>query len=224
MKILPSIIIFLLPIVVAPCLQAQDKKPAAVRIALVSSDKSESARNIMALAEVRLSSAPGLVLVDRQSIDKVLAEQKLSLAGEISADQALNLGKLLSVDLFGVVEVGLEAKGVAGLVVFDARTGVHLVDTALPSNTIGASVDAVVTAVQGAQRKNQDVAQLRPICLMAVRNANLPRHLDSFCDSVGLLLERQLSSSPTSPSWNDGASSRSTKSVISRSPRRCARC
>ena len=195
MRYLQPLSLVVLLFVAPTFLRADDKSQPSIQVALVSSDKSDSVRNIMALAEVRLSTAPGIVVLDRQAIDKVIAEQKLSLAGIVSADQALKVGKLLAVDLFVIVETGPEGKGAAGLVVFDVRTGVRLVDTALPP-AVAASVDAVVASVQAAQRKGQHTSKLRPICVMAVRNAGLPRDLDLFCDSVGLLLERQLGSSP----------------------------
>ena len=109
--------------------EQQPEKPAIVaRIALVSSDHSDSIRNVLTLAEVRLSELPGVQLLERQAIDKVLAEQKLSLSGVVAAEQALTLGKLLSVDLFAVLEAGTDPKAVGGLVIFDARTGVRLWD------------------------------------------------------------------------------------------------
>ncbi len=39
--------------------------------------------------------------------------------------------------------------------------------------------------------------EMKPLCLLGVRNADLPRELDSLCESVGLLLERRLLGSPS---------------------------
>ena len=172
------------------------KDAPAVRIALVSGDKAEAVRNVLTLAEAKLSQEPGVHLLERQEIDKVLAEQKLSLGGIVAADQVVTVGKLLSVDLFAVLEAGTTAKEVGGLVIFDARTGVRLWDAALPAGELEKGVNATVDAVQAALRKRGAAGKLRPVCLMTVRNADLPRGWDVFCDSVGLLLERQLVASP----------------------------
>src|SRR4051812_41702920 len=104
--------------------QAQAREEPAARVALVSGDKADGAGSVVALSEAKLSTAPGVILLERQAINKVLAEQKLSLSGVVEADQALTVGKLLAVDLFAVIEVGADGKEAAGLVVFDARTGV----------------------------------------------------------------------------------------------------
>ena len=155
--------------------RAKEDPAAAAQVALVSSDKSEAIRNVLTLAEAKLSQTPGIKLLERQGIDKILAEQKLSLSGVVATDQALTIGKLLSVDLFAVVEAGLDKKEAAGLVIFDAKTGVRLWDAALPSGTLDLTVTATVEAVRTAQQKRGAIGKLRPVCLMTVRNADLPR-------------------------------------------------
>jgi hypothetical protein len=181
----------------APCLAQGKSEPPAVRVALVCPDKSEGIRNVQTLAEAKLSQTPGVQLLERQAIDKVLAEQKLTVSGVVSTDQALAVGKLLSVDLFAILEPGPDKKEVTGLVIFDARTGVRLWDAAMPLGTLEETVTATEGAVRSALQKRGAAAKLRPICLMTVRNADLPRELDVFCDSVGQLLERQFVASPT---------------------------
>jgi hypothetical protein len=181
----------------APALSpGQEKKapPAAIRIALVGGARTPVVQQVLALAEPRISQTPGVELLERQAIDRVLAEQKLSLSGIVATDQAVTVGKLLSVDLFAVLETGASKTELAGFVIFDARTGVRLWDAALPSGDLDQAVKATVDGVRAALRKRGD--KLRPICMMTVRNADLPRDLDGFCDSVGLLLERQLIASP----------------------------
>lgn len=166
---------------------------ATLRLALITSEKSDAVRNVLTLAEAKLGEMPHIKLVERQAIEKVLAEQKLSVSGVVAPDQALTIGKLLSVDVFAVLEAGIETKEAAGLVILDARTGVRLWDAALPAGDVDQTVTATVNAVRTALRKRND--KTRSICLMTVRNADLPRDLDGFCDSVGLLLERRLAAS-----------------------------
>jgi hypothetical protein len=81
------------------------------------------------------------------------------------------------------------------LVVFDAKTGVRLWDATLSGAGVEKIAESVADGVLTAQRK-QTVVGLPTICLMSVRNADLPRSLDTFCDSIGLLLERRLTASP----------------------------
>jgi hypothetical protein len=170
----------------------------ATRVALVSPDRREPARNALALAEAKLSAARDVELLERTAIDKVLAEQKLTLAGVIDSNQAVAVGKLLGVDVFGVVETDPTGKEVLGLVVFDAATGVRLTDTALPADGANAAAEAVAGAVSGALRKRAaGPKQLCTVCLLGVRNADLPRDRDAFCEGLALILERRLLISPT---------------------------
>jgi hypothetical protein len=167
-----------------------------VKIALVSNEKTEALRNVLTLAETQLSEVAGIHLLERQAIDRVLAEQKLNLSGLVATEQAIVVGKLLGVDLFAVLEAGMDKKEAAGLVVFDARTGVRLHDAAMPAGDLDKTVAGTVEAVKAARQKRRAIEKLHPVCLMTVRNADLPRNLDPFCESVGLLLERRLVASP----------------------------
>ena len=182
----------------APYLAQGKSEPAAVRVALVCPDKTEAIRNVQTLAEAKLSQTPGVQLLERQAIDKVLTEQKLSVSGVVSADQALTVGKLLSVDLFAILEPGPDKKEATGLVDFHVRNGARLWgNAALPLGTLEGTVTATEGAVRSALQKRAAADKLRPICLLTVRNVDLPRDRDIFCDSVGQLLERQFVASPS---------------------------
>lgn len=188
--------LLIIPVVAPARGQQKKKEERPVRIALVSAEKSETLLKVLTVAEAKLTELPGVEVLERTAIDRVLAEHKLTLSGLVAADQAVSLGKLLSVDLFAVVDAGADAKEVGGLVIFDARTGVRLWDAALPGDKIDATVRGLVDAVAAAQRKYHREKKLRPVCVLTVRNVDLPRDMDAFCDSVGLLLERQLVASP----------------------------
>ena len=175
----------------------------ATRIALVCDDGSGKATKVLDLAAVKLGKDKKIELLDREAIRRVLNEQNLSLAGAVNPNSVVSAGRLLSVDLFAVVETVMETNGTtkaasavaAGLAVFDAKTGVRLLDATLPADGVEKLAESVATGVLMAQRK-QTAIGLPTICLMSVRNADLPRSLDSLCDSVGLLLERRLMASP----------------------------
>ena len=197
---------------------------AATRVALVAGAGQGGVENMIDMATALLSQDADLVLLDRAEVGRVLREHELSLAGLVGAEQAVKAGQLLQADLFAVLEGTLtnetesSASGRAtlqrsrseignpanelpgsislGLVVFDAKTGARYADAALlASNTVSAAsatAAAVRAAVAKYHRKPED---LRTLGLLAVRNADLPRQFDSLCDTVGLLLERELTAS-----------------------------
>ena len=175
---------------------------AGTRVALVSEPDNGEVANVLHLAAAKLSQDKETELVDRDSIRRVLQEQRLSLAGQIDPSNVVKAGRLLGVDLFAVVDMITQnnaANDVAselavGLVVFDARTGVRLCDTALSAPGAEPLAALVADNVRLAQRKRL-TAGLPTICLMSVRNADPPRGFDAFCDSVGLLLTRRLAAS-----------------------------
>ena len=174
------------------------KPPAGgpTRIALVTAEKGEAVKTLLDLAEAKLTESKALDVLDRQTIDRVLAEQKLTWTGLVAADQALTVGKLLSVELLAVLETSPGSKEPTGLVVFDAKTGVKLWDGALPAR-LNPAVEATVAGVGAAQRKYLlHFKDLRTLCILTIRNEDLPRGLDPLCDSVGMLLERELIASP----------------------------
>jgi tetratricopeptide (TPR) repeat protein len=82
-------------------------------------------RQLSDLVLAQLSDAPGLDLVERQSLDKVLGELGLNLSGLVRANDAVRAGKLLHADWF---LLGTRAKiaGTNSVVVriVDARTGI----------------------------------------------------------------------------------------------------
>jgi hypothetical protein len=173
----------------------------ATRIALVSDSGDAQVANVLDLVTVRLGLQKEIELLDRAAINRALEEQKLSLSGVVNPSSVVSVGKLLSVDLFAVVNSvqttktnGAASRMVVGLVVFDAKTGVRLWDATLSADGVEKLAEAIADGVLMAQRKQTD-AGLPTICLLSVRNADLPRSLDGWCDSVGLLLERRLTAS-----------------------------
>jgi hypothetical protein len=188
--------------ILVSALQLSAQTNANTRVALVSDSGDAQVANVLDLATATLGQEKGIELLDRAAIARVLAEQNLSLSGAVNANSVVSAGKLLSVDLFAVIDSvtqtneasGKAGRTVAGLVVFDAKTGVRLWDATLSADGDEKLAESIADGVLTAQRK-QIAAGLPTICLMSVRNADLPRSLDSLCDSVGLLLERRLTAS-----------------------------
>ena len=79
---------------------------------------------------------------------------------------------------------------------FDAKSGVRYADSALRASNAVSAASAVAASVRAAVVKSHQTSQdLHTVGLLSVRNADLPRQFDSICDSVGLLLERELTAS-----------------------------
>jgi len=159
---------------------------AATRAALVGGDGGNHQINkALDLATVQLSSDAKIALLERSEIDRVLSEQNLSLSGLVDAETVVRAGKLLAVDLFAVVESAGEGKEALGLVVFDAPTALRLADETLDAETVAAA-GQVAAAVRGSLAKRHPAqGRLRPVCLLSVRNADLPREMDSFDSRCG---------------------------------------
>jgi hypothetical protein len=168
-----------------------------VRVALVAAWAGETNANVAALATAGLSREPGVTLIERDQVERVLREHQLARSGLLGARQALAVGKLLGVDVFAVLENFPGEPGALGVVVFDAATGVKLSDSTVDGDTVTANADRLKAAVLAACAKRQrGPSALRTVCLASVRNAALPREMNSACDAAGRFLEQRLLNSP----------------------------
>jgi hypothetical protein len=169
---------------------------AATRVALVTAGPGEPVKQASSLAMADLSAEKDLQLVDREAINSTLAEQKLSLSGMVDSEKMIAVGRLLKADLFAVVEADPKDGTALGVVVFDSGTGLRLADVAI-HGTPEAAAKEIADAVRTAAAKDRALSHgVRLVGFLPVRNADLPRDRDIFCDTVRLLLERQLTSSP----------------------------
>ncbi len=85
------------------------------------------------LAEAALAGDARITLVDREHLDKVLREQKLSLLASSTGGAArTQIGRLLGCDLLIIVRHDADAPAVARVVIADTRTGIRLVNVELP--------------------------------------------------------------------------------------------
>jgi hypothetical protein len=181
------------PLWLASLLVWQNLASGQVRVAIVSTDTKGAAANVQALAEAHVSANPGVVVVDRVTISRVLSEQAMSLSGLVSADSAVKAGRLLNVDLFVVVQGSESAGKVVGVIVFHSGTGVRLADAAVDASDLKAAAAAVSSAVEASQKKLAGAGRAtRSVCLLAVRNVDLGFAGEGFCRSVGTLLQRHL--------------------------------
>ena len=168
---------------------------ADVRVALVTLERGEIAQGVLDLAAAGLSAEPGIVLLERAEIDRLFEEQERSraLAGDESL--ALRAGQMLAADVLGVVEFDAAASEALGLVVFDARTGARLWDATLPSG-MGESVEMIVFGLERALlKRNCPSGAGGTVCILTVRNENLPEENNPALEGIGRLVERKLTSS-----------------------------
>ena len=168
---------------------------ADVRVALVTLDRGEIAQGVLDLATAKLSAEPGVVLLERAEIERLFEEQERSraLAGDESL--ALRAGQLIAADMLGVVEFDAAASEALGLVVFDARTGARLWDATLPAG-MGESVEMIVFGLKRALQKRENPGEDGgTVCILTVRNENLPEENSPALEGIGRLVERKLTSS-----------------------------
>jgi len=171
---------------------------AETRVALVSTCGGQAGQDVLALAETALSAEAEITLVERREVERVLQEQELMHCGMSEAGQAVAVGRLLGVQIFASLETVPNEKEALGLVVFDAATGVVLWDSVLPGTNVeqaAVEVDAAVKA--GCEKRRRPAGGLTTVCILSVRNADLPREFDSLCQSIGGILQRQLVQSPS---------------------------
>ena len=190
-----------LPWLCAVLLAACFAAPAATRVALVSAGGNPEIQNVQDAALALLSKDGNLEMVERTEIDRVLQEQQLSLAGGVGGNEAVKAGQLLHADLFAVLEGSVTSSAAhsqpPALVVFDAKTGVRYADSELAASNTGPAPSAVADALRAAVAKSrQSTDNLHTVCLLLVRNADLPAGYDRLCDSAGSLLERELTALP----------------------------
>jgi hypothetical protein len=181
----------------AVSLASQGQSSLPVRVALVSSCTGGVAENELALATAALSKEPGVTLVERSEVERVLQEQHLQRCGLSDPRQAVATGKILGVEVFATVESYGVSNQTLGFVIFDAGTGAKLWDAFLPGRNANETAAGIVTMVREACAKRRPSGSpSRTVCLLTVRNLGLPREWDSACDAAGRMLERRLLNSP----------------------------
>lgn len=169
---------------------------AAVRVALVGSELSASGEAALGLAEVAVSGRGDVALLDRSTISKTLREHDLLADGFAQAEDAVQLGKLLAVDVFVHVE-SIQEESALAVAAFETAQGIRLLDEIITGGDAGALAEGVPGAVDRALAKwGAPIGQSTAIALMSVRNVDLPRSRHAECDSIGALLERRLLGSP----------------------------
>jgi hypothetical protein len=164
----------------------------SARVALVAPPEA-MARTVQDLALARLTGTSDLVLLDRDQVDRLLKEQALPLSGLVDAGTAVRAGKILGVDLFAVLESSRATQSTNGISVFDAVSGVKQEDAGFTSSDLEPQALQVVAAVRAAAaRWRAGHGARKTLCFLPVRNADLPRAMDRFCETQAAMLGREL--------------------------------
>jgi len=117
-------ILYLLFVLIALAAFSHAEEPT--RIALVGDTTQPDLLNLLSVAEVELGQDATLELLERANIDRILAEQSMSLTGVVDSKKIVQAGQAMTVDLFVMVD-RVEKSGPVSLIVFDAQTGVRYV-------------------------------------------------------------------------------------------------
>lgn len=167
------------------------------KVALLGPDLSGRPAAALALAEAALSTRDGMEVLERAAVASVVREQKLFTGGFATSDEAIQIGQLLSADIFVHVEAMPGEESVA-VVAFDARRGVRLADEIVTGGDADVLSGKIVTAVEGAVGKiRRPGAEVRAVAVLSIRNVNLPPARRAEGEAIGALLERSLLGSPS---------------------------
>lgn len=171
------------------------------RVAIVSTGPSTTAvDNLESHVVVQLTKEAKLEILERTEVQRILSEQGLARRGITNAKEVLQLGQILEVDLFAVLQVDSAYENGVGLVCYDARSGLRLWDGVVEGEEFedrSASIASAISRSATKQREGVSTKGLLAICLLDVRNTDLPREMDGTCQLIGMLLERQLLDCPT---------------------------
>ncbi|MBW3596267.1 MAG: CsgG/HfaB family protein [Planctomycetes bacterium] len=123
------------------------------RWAIVAGD-APAARSLADLATAELSQWDDVQLVEREEIDRVLAELKLAPAGLIADDRAIELGRLASAHVVILIEsLDKLAPPQFRARAMEVRTGVRLLDVLMPTASLEEEVAALGEELQSAKKK-----------------------------------------------------------------------
>ncbi len=167
-----------------------------VRVALMGSGLSESGEAALGLVEAFLAGREDLELLDRRTIGKVLSEHNLVADRFANAEDAVQLGQLLAVDVFIHAEPISEQRALA-VTAYETAHGLRLLDEVVGSGDASELAEALAEGVNHAVEKwKLPAGEAVAIALMSVRNVDLPKGRSAECESLGVLLERRLMGSP----------------------------
>ena len=169
------------------------QSPVPSRVALLATTLNADSEKYLDVATAELTARGGIELVERQAIRAVLGEQSLALQQDASGVAA---GKLLRADVVGVLETTPDGKEAGGFAVLDTATGVSYWNEGIAQTDIEAVAGEMMRGVAAALEKRSRAGALGTVCMLGARNAEFPRNMDVFCETVAYLLDRRLVANP----------------------------
>ena len=167
--------------------------PVPPRVALLATTLNADSEKYLDVAMAELTARGGVELVERQAIRQVLGEQALALQQDASGVAA---GQLLRADVVGVLETTPDGKEAGGFAVLDTATGVSYWNEGLDQTGVESVAGEMARGVAAALEKRGRAEAIGTVCLLGARNAEFPRNMDVFCETVAYLLERRLVANP----------------------------
>lgn len=132
------------------------------RIAIVTDKASDAGKlPLVSLLEVRLSESASIELLEREHIDSILDEHKLSLTGLVQRDDIIRAGKLLRADAFLLLSLEKSTKAKDGggdllrIRIVETSYGIRLVDTfeQVDAEDVPQAVERIASKTNNASQK-----------------------------------------------------------------------
>ncbi len=167
------------------------------RVALVTLGNVQKIVVALELATAELSQNPKVVLLERDLIRTVLAEQQFSLGAGTLDEGALSVGKLLKAEVLVVCEQISDDRSIR-CVAYEATTGCRLHDISHASPKLPEIATLVAQATQAAiaKRERFELDSLRLISFHGSRNVDVPTAQLQRLAKIQERIEQQFASSP----------------------------
>lgn len=193
-------------------LSGQDQ-PAIRRWAIVALD--EKSKGLADLLTVEASSWPNVELLEREQIDRVLAEMKLNSSGLVNRNESVRFGQLAKADALILVnwdtptdpaktpiesEVSSTSTSPSSslrLRLVETTSSVRMLDLVLPSTDLITSLRAISGELLAARTKIAIPASSRQLIgVMLIKSEEPGEYLTSYCKTLTRLVEVELYRQP----------------------------
>lgn len=169
----------------------------AINVAIITDKTSGLDKSpLIPLLEVELSKFENIKLLERGKIDKILAEKKLQLSFEASANESrMQIGNILGADVILFVKkiVGTDQQEFIDARIVETRTGVILDDVLQDSSDIEKETQNLIKAISpGLSKANVPLNQRHYLGISDIRNEEPGRELNPIATALTQLLKHDL--------------------------------
>ena len=175
----------------------------SINIALIA-DKSSGLDKLplFSMLEAELSQTEGVKLLERDSIDKILEEQKLSASGLLDRNTTIKIGKLLRADAFIILSLENKSQESGDLIrvrVSETSHGLRLLDSFEQSNSKNPqeAVERIIQKIESVLNKiNQPDEKLIPVGIVDIHRVQLGEQYKMLERTLPAMLSVRLSLEP----------------------------